>query len=56
MNVYERHELKPKDLPEFKELLSKAIEDNDAFAHYHDRKYSVEYAKFAVSVLEKTGV
>ena len=56
MSVYGRHELKADDLPEFKRLLAKSIEDDDVFVHYHDRKYSVEYAIFAIRVLEKTDV
>ena len=52
MSVYGKHELNSKDLPVFKELLSKAIESEDVFVHYDDRKYSIEYARWVIGVLE----
>jgi len=44
-----------KDMPEFKNLLYKAITTEEIFMVYNERKYSRVYAKFVIEVVERVG-
>ena len=44
-----------KDMTKFKNHLYKAITTDEIFMVYKGRKYSKEYAKFVVKVIEKKG-
>ena len=44
-----------KDMTKFKNQLYKAITTDEIFMVYNGRRYSQEYAKFVVKVIEKKG-
>jgi len=43
------------EMPQFKELLYKAITTEEVFMVYNGRKFSKEYAKFVIKVVEQEG-
>ena len=49
-------ELTLKDMAKFKNMLYKAITTDEIFMVYNGRKYSKEYAKWVVGVIERVGV
>lgn len=48
-------ELTLADMPEFKNLLYKAITTEETFMVYNGRKYCKEYARFVIKVIEQEG-
>ena len=48
-------ELTLKDMPEFKNLLYKAITTEEIFMVYNGRKYCKQYARFVIKVIEQVG-
>ena len=43
------------DMPEFKNLLYKAITTEETFMVYNGRKYCKQYARFVIQVIEQRG-
>jgi len=48
-------ELTLADMPEFKNLLYKAITTEETFMVYNGRKYCKQYARFVIKVIEQIG-